>query len=573
MNNKSPKKNILKYILSLPFLGIFYVVDFFLKIVNWILVGLFTLFKPLIIFFKYVSLGCYYTLYVVLFPIIYVVSKIVDAIYAKNHNDNEISTINIEEFMPDENGEAVSEQTEEAPKQMPEEKLSFREKLIARYNDFYFVKAQREKEEKQVRDLIRDIQKNNYRSEKPLVFRYVVRDPSNNKKITNLFIAYSKLEVLTYLQSEGYKVLKIETSKWLNIIHDPNKASSANFKTKDLIFWLTQLSTYLKAGIPLTQAMQILSKQMSKDKAKKRLFDSIVYHLTLGESFSNALTKQGKSFPALLISMIKTAEATGKLEETLDDMADYYTEIENTRKAMISAMSYPAIISVFSIIVITFIMLYIIPQFENVYAQAGAQINSFTLTLISLSKFLKANLLKILLVLALIVLILIMLYKKVKQIKKIMQEIAMKLPLFGKIIIYKEMNVFTKTFSSLLQNNVFITESMNLLSEVTSNEIYRDIMFKTIYYIAKGDKISTAFKDHWAIPDVAYYMIVTGESTGELATMMSKVADYYATEHKSIINNLKAFIEPAMIIILAVIVGGVVIAVILPMFKMYSQIM
>ena len=154
-----------------------------------------------------------------------------------------------------------------------------------------------------------------------------------------------------------------------------------------------------------------------------------------------------------------------------------------------------------------------------------------------------------------------------------MQEIAMKLPLFGKIIIYKEMNVFTKTFSSLLQNNVFITESMNLLSEVTSNEIYRDIMFKTIYYIAKGDKISTAFKDHWAIPDVAYYMIVTGESTGELATMMSKVADYYATEHKSIINNLKAFIEPAMIIILAVIVGGVVIAVILPMFKMYSQIM
>ena len=149
----------------------------------------------------------------------------------------------------------------------------------------------------------------------------------------------------------------------------------------------------------------------------------------------------------------------------------------------------------------------------------------------------------------------------------------MKLPIFGKIVIYKEMNVFTKTFSSLLANNVFITESMNLLSEVTDNEIYKEIMYRTVYYIAKGDKISTSFKDHWAVPDVAYYMIVTGESTGELAEMMAKVADYYQTEHKTIINTLKSFIEPALIIILAVVVGGILMAVILPMFGLYSQIM
>ena len=318
--------------------------------------------------------------------------------------------------------------------------------------------------------------------------------------------------------------------------------------------------------------MRILSKQMSKNRYKKRLFDSIVYYLTMGESFSSALSKQGRSFPALLISMIKTAEATGKLEETLDDLANYYTDIEDTRKAMISAMSYPAIVSIFSLAVITFIMLYIIPQFETIYSKTDATMNKFTVTILSLSRFLKANILSILLIILAIGIVIYLLYKNVKVVRKIIQTFLMKLPIISNIIIYKEINIFTKTFSSLLQNNVFITESINLLSEVTNNEIYKEIMYRTIYYIAKGDKISTAFKDHWAIPDVAYYMIVTGESTGELAEMMAKVADYYQTEHKTIVNTLKAFIEPVLIVFLAVIVGGIMLAVILPMFGMYANI-
>ncbi len=153
-----------------------------------------------------------------------------------------------------------------------------------------------------------------------------------------------------------------------------------------------------------------------------------------------------------------------------------------------------------------------------------------------------------------------------------MQQILMRLPLVGNIMIYKEMNIFAKTFSSLLKNNVFITESIGILTNITTNEIYRQIMTNTIENIAKGDKISQSFKDHWAVPDVAYYMIVTGESTGELADMMGRVADYYQESHKSIINSMKSFIEPAMIIFLAVVVGGIVMAVILPMFGLYSEI-
>ena len=148
----------------------------------------------------------------------------------------------------------------------------------------------------------------------------------------------------------------------------------------------------------------------------------------------------------------------------------------------------------------------------------------------------------------------------------------MRLPVFGKIIIYKEMTIFTKTFASLLKNNVYITESMDILGKVTSNEIYRQIMINTINCIGRGEKISVAIKDNWAIPEVAYYMMVTGESTGQLSEMMGKVSNYYAEQHKLIVNMLKTLIEPVLIIFLAVVVGFIMIAVIVPIFSLYGQI-
>ena len=140
-------------------------------------------------------------------------------------------------------------------------------------------------------------------------------------------------------------------------------------------------------------------------------------------------------------------------------------------------------------------------------------------------------------------------------------------PVIGNIIIYNEIAIFAKTFASLLRNNVFITESMGILSKITNNEIYKAIMFKTIDNIVMGEKRSDAFKDHWAVPDVAYYMIVTGE----LADMMQKVSDYYQVMHKNTVNALKSLIEPIMIVFLAIMVGGILLAVIVPMFNAYNQ--
>ncbi len=411
------------------------------------------------------------------------------------------------------------------------------------------------------------------RNATPVTYRYVALSPEG-KQVTNTFYAFSKIEVYTFLENEGYKVFKIETSPWIERLYGKSIFGSSKIKIKHVVFWLQQLSTYLKAGIALTDAMRILSKQMGKRNANiKRTFDSIVYNLTLGESFSTCLEKQGDAFPTLLVNMVKSAEATGDLEGTLDEMADYYKSTETTRKEMISAMTYPTLVFLFSIAVVIFILVYLIPKFVGIYNTAGVKLNPITAFIIVMSNFMQANLLYIVVVLATLIAVLCILYKNIKAFRYFMQTVMMKIPVFGKIIIYKEMMIFTKTFSSLLRNNVFITESMDILGKVTSNEIYREIMINTINYIGRGEKISASFKDHWAIPEAAYYMMVTGESTGELAEMMGRVSDYYAEQHKMMIDSMKSLIEPILIIFLAVVVGGIMIAVIVPMFSLYTELL
>lgn len=403
------------------------------------------------------------------------------------------------------------------------------------------------------------------------VFLYTARTQSG-KWVKGRFYGFSKADVNAYLLNENYDVYKIENSKWIDFLYGEASIGKAKMSTKDLIFWLTQLSTYVKAGITLNDAVKIIMNQSIKDKKKLGIYQSIAYELTMGNSFSTALEKQGNVFPIFLINMLRAAEATGKLEETLDEMVNYYTDIETTRKEMINALMYPIIIMIFSFGVILFVLLYVIPRFSDVYKSMNVSLSGLTLFLLNLSQFLSKYGILLLIGFIILLIILFMIYKRIKAFRQRTQLFLMKLPVIGNIIIYKEMSTFAKTFASLLENSVDITKSIDILSKITNNEIYKEIMVNTIDNIAKGEKISEAFRDHFAIPDVAFHMITTGESTGQLAEMMKKVGAFYQEQHHSVINNMKSLIEPIMIVLLAVIVGVILISVILPMFQMYNDI-
>lgn len=396
----------------------------------------------------------------------------------------------------------------------------------------------------------------------PLVFDYMARNPKGELERGKIE-ALSRVDVHSFLLAEGYEVYDITAAKAKrNII-------TYKMKKNRLIFYLSQLSAYLKSGIALADAVKILDEQ-SKKVNEKKAWRAVYYDLSMGDVLSLAMEKRGSTFPRLLINMIKTAEMTGNLPETLDDMVEYYSESESTRRQMKSAMMYPTIVSVFAAVVITFILMWVVPQFVDIYADLGSDIPTITKVVISISDFLKNYLIYILLGIIIFIIIYLFLYKNVKAFRKTMQEFAMHLPVFGNIIKYNEVTIFAKTFANLINHNVFITDSIDVLSKITDNEVYKKLIFDTAKNLTKGDSISKAFKDHWAFPNIAYQMLLTGERTGRLGPMMERVSDYYQEQHRTLINQMKALIEPVMIVTLAVIVGGILLAVIIPMYGMYD---
>ncbi len=398
-------------------------------------------------------------------------------------------------------------------------------------------------------------------------FNYTIK-LNNGKKYTNQLEALSRDEVINFYSDQGYEVLKVSEVKGVNLNVE---IGGTKFKSGDLSFMLTQLSTYLKAGISLIDSVKILAKQADK-KYKRKIFDKLTYALFIGEEFSEALLDQEKVFPAMLINMVKTAEMTGDLPSTLDDMADYYTSISQTKKEMKSALTYPIIILFIAVGVTAFMLIYLVPQFVNMYSQQNATLPWITVLIMKISSYMKQNWFLIAAILLIILIVHISLYKSIKAYRKTIQIFNMRIPIFGKIIIYNEVATFTKTFASLLNHGVKIDESMEILLKITDNEVYKEIIIKTIDNISKGVVVSEAFKGEWAFPVVAYEMIVTGENTGQLGAMMEKVAEHFNFLHKNIISQMKSLIEPIMIVILAIIVGIIILSIIIPMFSIYNQI-
>lgn len=401
-------------------------------------------------------------------------------------------------------------------------------------------------------------------------FKYKVKDSTGNI-IDSYFDAETRVDVESFLINKGYEIISINEDKLSTSLGLASMSTSKKMNAKELNFFLTQLSTYVKAGIPLVDSMEILSRQ-AKSKSVQMLYRKIVFELNKGTAFSSCLEKQGKVFPKMLVNMVKTSEMTGDLTGVLDDMAAYYKQQDSNRKQIINAMTYPSVLFVFAMAVLTFIITYVVPSFTDMYASAGAELPKITQVIMNISDFVIQNWYYIVLVLLVIVVILTLLYKSSKTAKYGMQSILMHIPVVSDIIKYNQLVTFTGTFSTLIKHDVFITDSMDILSKITENEIYKRIIDDAISNLSKGNGVSVAFKGHWAFPATAYEMLVTGERTGKLGEMMEHVAAYYQEENTNLVARMKSLIEPIMIVMLAVIAGVILLAVVVPMFDIYSTI-
>ena len=401
--------------------------------------------------------------------------------------------------------------------------------------------------------------------EKKDTYKYRVIN-KQGKKFYGYIDALDEESVKSYLKNEGLKIIEIEKQGKFKEI----KVKKPKLKDSEISFMLTQLSTYLKAGIPLIDAVKILEKQSVKSK-EKRIYSNIIFELSKGENLSNALRAQNGVFPIFLVNMIKTAELTGDLNEVLEDMQKYYDKKDKNKKAFINSMTYPLVLFSFAILVLIFILTYVLPQFVTLFEKEDATIPTFTKVILGVSSFLSNHLWGIIFFIILLVLLICVLYKYVRSVRKGLQIFIMKLPFIGKIIIYNEIVMFTKTFSSLLSHKVFITDSIKVLEGVSNNEVFKDIIKDSLNSLSKGENISSSFENKWVFPVAAYEMLVTGENTGKLDMMMKYVGEYYEDLEAGLLKRFNSFIEPILIVFIAVIVGIVVISVIIPMFSFYGS--
>jgi len=453
---------------------------------------------------------------------------------------------------------------------LPKTILSYSFKGIAFILSLFNIKPKEDDDSKELEEEVKKLmtkKEEEVIKEEPLFsYRYKAKGV-NGKEFSGTMEGSSIDDVKNFLINEGYEIVEINPRK----TYDVDVNIGGKFGSAELSFTLTQLSTYLKAGISLIDSVRILEKQAEKPEHRK-VYQKMVYELLKGESLSVAMQKQQDKFPKLLVNMVKTSELTGDLTSVLDDMAEYYTSKEETKKTMISAMTYPVIVIIIAICVVIFILTSIVPKFVDMYSANDAKIPALTQAIMNISNFLTQHYIILILIIGGIVGTFILLFKHVQAFRKNAQIVMMHVPVLSKIIIYNEVYNFTKTFASLLNHGVFITDSMEILAKITNNEVYKELINRTIINLNKGANISDSFKGSWAFPVAAYEMIVTGESTGQLGLMMEKVANYYQTLHKNIVKQLQSLLEPMMIVFLAVIVGIILLSVMMPMFDIYSKI-
>ena len=453
---------------------------------------------------------------------------------------------------------------------LPKTILSYSFKGVAFILSLFNIKPKEDDDSKELEEEVKKLmtkKEEEVIKEEPLFsYRYKAKGV-NGKEFSGTMEGSSIDDVKNFLINEGYEIIEINPRK----TYDVDVNIGGKFGSAELSFTLTQLSTYIKAGISLIASVRILEKQADKPEHRK-VYQKMVYELLKGESLSVAMQKQQDKFPKLLVNMVKTSELTGDLTSVLDDMAEYYTSKEETKKTMISAMTYPVIVIIIAICVVVFILTSIVPKFVDMYSANDAKIPALTQAIMNISNFLTQHYIILILIIGGVIGTFILLFKHVQAFRKNAQIVMMHVPVLSKIIIYNEVYNFTKTFASLLNHGVFITDSMEILAKITNNEVYKELINRTIINLNKGANISDSFKGSWAFPVAAYEMIVTGESTGQLGLMMEKVANYYQTLHKNIVKQLQSLLEPMMIVFLAIIVGIILLSVMMPMFDIYSKI-
>jgi len=337
----------------------------------------------------------------------------------------------------------------------------------------------------------------------------------------------------------------------------------------DVIIFCRQFSTMIDAGLPIIQCLEILYSQQ-ENKTFKNILKSIKESVEGGETLADALKKYPKQFDNLFVNMIAAGEAGGILDTILKRLSHYMEKAAKLQSQVKGAMIYPLITIIIAIIVIAIIMVFVIPVFKEMFEGMGGTLPLPTLIVVAMSNFVKDNILYIIGCSGLTIFA-IKKYYNTKKGRILLDDLFLKLPVVGILIRKVTVAKFTRTMSTMLTSGVAILNALDIVAKTAGNKTIERAIYDVRYDIEEGRTMAEPLLESGVFPSMVCQMIAVGESTGALDQMLSKIADFYDEEVDQAVENMTAMIEPFMLVFLGVTIGGLVIAMYLPIFKMASM--
>jgi type IV pilus assembly protein PilC len=339
-------------------------------------------------------------------------------------------------------------------------------------------------------------------------------------------------------------------------------------KKKSLAIFTRQLATMIDAGLPLVQSLEILAQQ-EESEIFQEIIKAIKNEVESGATLAAALQKHPRVFDNMYVNLVVAAEEAGTLDVILGRLATHIEKMEALKKKIKSAMVYPTMIVTVAIGVTIVLMVFVVPVFEKLFAGMGSTLPLPTQVVVSISRIFKSYL-PIVIVITIVATILLNRYYKTDQGRRKVDELLLKTPIFGELIRKVAVSRFARTLATLVTSGVPILESLNIVAGASGNKIIEEAILKGRTSISEGQTISQPLTESGVFPMMVTQMIAVGETTGSLELMLTKVADFYDDEVDVAVATLSSMLEPILMIFLGVIVGGLVISMYLPIFKMAS---
>jgi type IV pilus assembly protein PilC len=397
-----------------------------------------------------------------------------------------------------------------------------------------------------------------------ITFSYQARDASG--RITSgVQDAINEDNAIASLMGRGLMVLSLQKKAEAS----RKRKSSGRVKETDVVLFTRQLATMIEAGISLIQALTALYEQ--SDPKRQRNLRTVISDITMrvqgGETFNESIAKHPNIFNRLFVSMVKAGEHGGLLAEILDRLAGFLEDSSRLRKKIKSAMTYPVIVLCIAGGITTFLIVRVVPIFGEIFKDFGAKLPAPTQFLIDLSEFVRGN--WYFLVIGLVSIFFgVRAFLRSRKGKILTDRWKLKLPVFGPLVHKISMSRFSRTFAQLIRSGVPILEVLDIVGGAAGNHVIETSLKSVSEDVEKGDNLSVALAKRKIFPPMLLRMVSAGEATGKIDTMLEKMADFWDEEIEAMLDALTSLIEPMLIVFLGVIVGGIVIAMFLPIFKL-----